>query len=75
MTYSPAGPDDYRNMYSVNYALYEDGTFILYTEKDKRLIISEDAPKADYLTNLGNKEDRSHWFEDIEKYIWDKNSD
>ena len=43
-TYSPAGPDDFRNMYSHNYALYENGKLVLYTEPGNKLKIGDDAP-------------------------------
>lgn len=45
--YSPAGPDDYRNLYSHNYSIADDGTLMLYTEtggERSRLIIGEDVP-------------------------------
>lgn len=52
VTYLPARLDDYRNTYPVNYALYEDGAFLMYTDEDDRLIINDDAPK--YETKLND---------------------
>jgi len=44
VTISPAGPDDYRNLYSENIAIDNDGNLSLYTNESKNLIIKEDAP-------------------------------
>lgn len=46
-TYSPAGPDEFRNMYSRNYALYENGKLILYTEPENKLKIGDNAPVSE----------------------------
>src|SRR5690625_848844 len=44
VTISPAGPDDYRNLYSENISIDNDGNLLLYTEESKDRIITEDAP-------------------------------
>ncbi len=54
MTYSPAGPDDFRNMFLQNYFIYENGKLIVYTEPGKRLKIDDNAPV--YESELSKKE-------------------
>lgn len=43
-TYSPAGPDDFRNMFSHIVSIRDNGTLQLYTEPTKTLKIGNDAP-------------------------------
>lgn len=43
-TSSPAGPEEYRNMYSSNVAVTNDGEVTLYTEAKDGLEIGDDAP-------------------------------
>ena len=44
VTSAPAGPDDYRNMFDHNVAVYNDGRLVLYTEQSDDLKIQEDVP-------------------------------
>ncbi|SDZ09605.1 hypothetical protein SAMN05421736_10658 [Evansella caseinilytica] len=44
VTSSPAGEDDFRNLFSRNYAIYENGKLIVYTEPESKLKVGDDAP-------------------------------
>lgn len=44
LTIQQAGPDDFRNMFSKNYALDREGILTLYAQGDDRLKVGEDAP-------------------------------
>jgi len=43
-SHSPAGPDEYRNMFARNYSITENGKLTLYTESEDRIKIGDDAP-------------------------------
>ncbi len=43
-SYTPAGPDEYRNMFTRNYSITENGKLALYTESEDRIEIGDDAP-------------------------------
>lgn len=51
VSYAPAGPDDYRNLYPVHYALYDDGTFHMYSEEANRMNFGDDAPRYETQVN------------------------
>lgn len=44
LTFQPAGPDDYRNLFPHNYSIDENGTLTLYTESKGKLKVGNDAP-------------------------------
>lgn len=54
VTSSPLGPDDFRNLYSSNYAIYDNGKLMLYTEPADDRKISDDAPM--YETQIKQEE-------------------
>lgn len=67
VTYSPAGPDEYRNLFPRHYSVYEDGRLTLSTSPKKGLNIGEDAPvyekhlKTEEIENLKSLIEENHF--------------